>query len=125
MALLDKCFEFTRAEQAQEMGLYPYFTPIQDVAGNMVKIDGKEIIMVGSNNYLGLLDHPKVIQAAKDAIDRYGVATCGSRFLNGTLDIHVELEEKLASIHEQGSRLHCQHWISNQSGDHLILDDGK
>ena len=82
----------------QERGLYPYFTPIQAVAGNMVKIDDKDVIMVGSNNYLGLLDHPKVIQAAKDAIDQYGVATCGSRFLNGTLDIHVELEEKLAKF---------------------------
>jgi 8-amino-7-oxononanoate synthase len=78
--------------------MYPYFTPIQEVAGNKVKIDGKEMIMVGSNNYLGLLDHPKVIQAAKDAIDRYGVATCGSRFLNGTLDIHVELEKRLAEF---------------------------
>ncbi len=93
MSIFDKCFAFTRAEEAQQLGMYPYFTPIQEVKGNMVKIDGKDVIMVGSNNYLGLLDHPEVMKAAKDAIDRYGVATCGSRFLNGTLDIHVELED--------------------------------
>ncbi len=96
MTIFDKCYKFTRAEEAQEQGVYPYFTPIQEVNGNKVLVNGKEMIMVGSNNYLGLLDHPKVIQAAKDAVDRYGVATCGSRFLNGTLDIHVELEERLA-----------------------------
>ena len=98
MTIFDKCYKFTRAEEAQEQGVYPYFTPIQEVNGNKVLVNGKEMIMVGSNNYLGLLDHPKVMQAAKDAIDRYGVATCGSRFLNGTLDIHVELEERLAKF---------------------------
>jgi 8-amino-7-oxononanoate synthase len=80
------------------MGIYPFFTPIQEVYGNKVKVNGKEMIMVGSNNYLGLLDHPGVQKAAQEAVDRYGVATCGSRFLNGTLDIHVKLEEKLAQF---------------------------
>jgi len=98
VTIFDKCYKFTRAEEAQEQGVYPYFTPIQEVNGNKVIVNGKEMIMVGSNNYLGLLDHPKVMQAAKDAIDRYGVSTCGSRFLNGTLDIHVELEERLAKF---------------------------
>ena len=96
MSIFDKCYSYTRIEEMQKIGTYPYFTPIQEVKGNRVIINGKEMIMVGSNNYLGLIDHPKVIQAAKEAIDRYGVATCGSRFLNGTLDIHVELEERLA-----------------------------
>jgi len=96
--LFEKCYNFTRAEEAMAMGFYPYFTPIQEVRGNKVRVDGKEMIMVGSNNYLGLLDHPKVMKAAKEAVDRYGVATCGSRFLNGTLDIHVELEERLAKF---------------------------
>jgi len=96
--IFEKCKSFTRAEEAQQLGLYPYFTPIQEVRGNKVVIDGKEMIMVGSNNYLGLLDHPKVKQAAKEAVDRFGVATCGSRFLNGTLDIHVELEARLAKF---------------------------
>ncbi len=98
MNLFEKCYNFTRAEEAMAMGFYPYFTPIQEVRGNKVRVDGKEMIMVGSNNYLGLLDHPKVMKAAKEAVDRYGVATCGSRFLNGTLDIHVELEERLAKF---------------------------
>lgn len=91
-----KCHAFTRAEEAIAMGVYPYFTPIQEVRGNKVVVDGQEMIMVGSNNYLGLLDHPTVIQAALDAVSKYGAATCGSRFLNGTLDIHVELENRLA-----------------------------
>ncbi len=98
MDLFDKCYAFTRAEEAQEMGIYPYFTPIQEVNGNRVIIDGKEMIMVGSNNYLGLINHPRPIKAAEEALERYGVATCGSRFLNGTLDIHIQLEEKLAQF---------------------------
>lgn len=87
------------------MGIYPFFTPIQEVYGNKVKVNGKEMIMVGSNNYLGLLDHPQVQKAAQDAVDRYGVATCGSRFLNGTLDIHVEMEEKLAQFMKKEAAL--------------------
>lgn len=98
MNIFDKCYKFTRAEEAQETGIYPYFTPIQEVMGNKVKVDGKEMIMVGSNNYLGLINHPRVMKAAQEAVDRYGVATCGSRFLNGTLDIHKELEERLAKF---------------------------
>lgn len=98
MNIFDKCYKFTRAEEVQEMGMYPYFTPIQEVMGNKVKVDGKEMIMVGSNNYLGLINHPRVMKAAQEAVDRYGVATCGSRFLNGTLDIHTELEERLAKF---------------------------
>ncbi len=105
MSIFDKCFEFKRAEEAQQLGLYPYFTPIQEVIGNQVVINNHKMIMVGSNNYLGLIDHPKVVQAAKDAIERYGVATCGSRFLNGTLDIHVKLEERLAKFMQRESAL--------------------
>lgn len=98
MKIYDKCYGFKRAEEAMKMDMYPYFTPIQEVYGNKVKVNGKEMIMVGSNNYLGLLDHPEVMKAAQAAVDKYGVATCGSRFLNGTLDIHVELEERLAQF---------------------------
>ncbi len=98
MNIFNKCYEFTRADDAIAMGIYPYFTPIQEVKGNNVVVDGREMLMVGSNNYLGLLDHPKVMKAAQDAVQKYGVATCGSRFLNGTLDIHVELEDKLAKF---------------------------
>jgi 8-amino-7-oxononanoate synthase len=98
MNIFNKCYEFTRADEAIAMGIYPYFTPIQEAKGNSVIVDGKEMLMVGSNNYLGLLDHPEVMKAAQDAVEKYGVATCGSRFLNGTLDIHLELEERLAKF---------------------------
>lgn len=100
-----KCYAFTRAEEAQQSGLYPYFTPLQKVNGNKVLIDGKEMIMVGSNNYLGLTNHSRVIKAAQQAMERYGVATCGSRFLNGTLDIHVQLEERLAEFMKKEAAL--------------------
>lgn len=105
MDIFDKCYKFTRADEAKAMGIYPYFTPIQEVKGNKVKVDGKEMIMVGSNNYLGLMNHPRVMKAAKEAVDRYGVATCGSRFLNGTLDIHIELEKKLAEFMKKEAAL--------------------
>ncbi len=105
MSLFEKCYSYTRAEEAMKTGFYPYFTPIEEVNGNRVKVDGREMIMVGSNNYLGLINHPKVMKAAQQAIERYGVATCGSRFLNGTLDIHVELEEKLAEFMKKEAAL--------------------
>lgn len=105
MDLFEKCYRFTRADEAMAMDMYPYFTPIEAVRGNHVIVNGREMIMVGSNNYLGLIDHPRVKQAAQAAIERYGVATCGSRFLNGTLDIHVELEERLARFMKKEAAL--------------------
>jgi 8-amino-7-oxononanoate synthase len=105
MDLFDKSLSFTRAEEAQAVDMYPYFTPIQEANGNRIKVKGRDMIMVGSNNYLGLIDHPKVVQAAKDAIDRYGVATCGSRFLTGTIDIHEELESRLAGFMKKEAAL--------------------
>ena len=105
MDIFDKCYNFTRADEAKALGIYPYFTPIQEVKGNKVKVDGKEMIMVGSNNYLGLMNHPRVMKAAQEAVDRYGVSTCGSRFLNGTLDIHIELEKKLAEFMKKEAAL--------------------
>jgi 8-amino-7-oxononanoate synthase len=105
MDLFEKCYSFTRAEEAMAMDMYPYFTPIEEVKGNRVKVDGKEMIMVGSNNYLGLINHPAATKAAQAAVERYGVSTCGSRFLNGTLDIHVELEERLARFMKKEAAL--------------------
>ncbi|MBC7362464.1 MAG: aminotransferase class I/II-fold pyridoxal phosphate-dependent enzyme [Candidatus Aminicenantes bacterium] len=98
MDIFEKCYDFSRAEEVMAAGLYPYFTPISEAKGNRVKVRGREMILIGSNNYLGLIDHPKVKQAAKEAIDRYGVATCGSRFLTGTIDLHELLEERLAKF---------------------------
>lgn len=98
MDLFARCRNFTRAKEAMEAGIYPYFKPIQSGAGSEVIIDGRKMIMIGSNNYLGLTNHPKVKEAAVNAIERYGTGCTGSRFLNGTLDIHEELEERLAAF---------------------------
>jgi 8-amino-7-oxononanoate synthase len=105
MDLFDKCQEFTRAEEYQAMDLYPYFTPIQEAKGNRIKVKGRPMIMVGSNNYLGLADHPMVKEAAEKAIDKYGVGTCGSRFLTGTIDLHEELEVRLAQFMKREAAL--------------------
>lgn len=80
------------------MGLYPYFTPIQESEDTVVKIDGKSKVMMGSNNYLGLTHHPKVLEAAEAALHKYGSGCTGSRFLNGTLDLHEQLESALAEF---------------------------
>jgi 8-amino-7-oxononanoate synthase len=81
---------------AQAMGLFPYFIPIEHAEGTEVFIQGKKYIMIGSNNYVGLTNHPKVKEAAIEAVRKYGTSCTGSRFLNGTLDLHIELEERLA-----------------------------
>lgn len=93
-----KCYTFTRADEVKEKGLYPYFRPIQENEGPVVQIEGRKIIMAGSNNYLGLTAHPKVKEAAKNAIKKYGTGCSGSRYLTGTLDLHIELEERLAKF---------------------------
>ncbi|HOI45096.1 MAG TPA: aminotransferase class I/II-fold pyridoxal phosphate-dependent enzyme [Candidatus Aminicenantes bacterium] len=105
MDVFDKCQSFTRAEEVMAADMYPYFTPISEVNGPRIKVRGRDMIMVGSNNYLGLIDHPKVMKAAQAAIERYGVATCGSRFLTGTLDLHEELEERLAKFMKKEAAL--------------------
>ncbi|MBN2417534.1 pyridoxal phosphate-dependent aminotransferase family protein [bacterium] len=98
MDIFEKCHKFTRAKDAIEAGIYPYFQPIQSGPGSEVIIGGRELIMIGSNNYLGLTGHPKVLEAAIHAIKKYGSGCTGSRYLNGTLDIHMELEERLAAF---------------------------
>jgi 8-amino-7-oxononanoate synthase len=96
MDIFDKCWNFTQAESARKAGYYPYFKPIQSHQDTEVTLDGRRIIMIGSNNYLGLTTHPKVQEAAMAALRKYGTSSTGSRFLNGTLDLHVELEDRLA-----------------------------
>lgn len=96
--IFNKAYNFTKAEEVKEMGLYPYFKPLQATDGTVVKIDGREVIMAGSNNYLGLTNDPRTIQAAQEVIASYGTGCTGSRYLNGTLDLHLELEEKLAEF---------------------------
>lgn len=98
MDVFDKCFKFTRAAEARAAGYYPYFIPLEDTEGTEVVVYGKRMIMIGSNNYLGLTTHPKVRQAAIDAINRYGPSCTGSRFLNGNLALHNKLEQDLADF---------------------------
>lgn len=88
-----------------EQGIYPYFKPIKENHGPRVVMDGKEIIMIGSNNYLGLTKDPRVQEAAIKAIEKYGTSCSGSRFLNGTLELHEELEKKLATFVKKESAL--------------------
>lgn len=96
MDLFEKCRRFDRADQLRAAGLYPYFLPISENLTEEVVIEGRRLIMVGSNNYLGLTHHPAVKEASIRAVERYGTGCTGSRFLNGTLDLHVELESRLA-----------------------------
>jgi 8-amino-7-oxononanoate synthase len=96
--IFKKCYDFRDADEVKEAGLYPYFRTISSAQDPIVTMDGHEVVMLGSNNYLGLTNHPEVKAAAQQAIERYGTGCAGSRFLNGTLDIHVELEEKLAAF---------------------------
>lgn len=94
--IFQKARDFTRADEVKAAGLYPYFRPIQENEGPVVQIEGRKIVMAGSNNYLGLTSHPEVKGAAIKAIEKYGTGCSGSRYLTGTLDLHIELEEKLA-----------------------------
>jgi 8-amino-7-oxononanoate synthase len=94
--LFDKCYRFTKAKELMAVELYPYFRVIESAQDPEVIMNGKKMIMVGSNNYLGLTNHPAVKEAALAAVRKYGSGCAGSRFLNGTLDIHVALEGKLA-----------------------------
>ncbi|HAX47832.1 MAG TPA: 8-amino-7-oxononanoate synthase, partial [Bacteroidetes bacterium] len=96
--LFQKCFDFTRADEVKKSGLYPYFRPIEENEGPVVQIEGKKMIMAGSNNYLGLTAHPKVKEAAIKAIEKYGTGCSGSRYLTGTLDLHIELEKRMAKF---------------------------
>ena len=98
IALFEKCKNFTRAREIQAAGLYPYFKPISHSEDTVVVIEGKSRIMMGSNNYLGLTHHPEVLAAAQAALERYGSGCTGSRFLNGTLDLHEQLEAELAEF---------------------------
>ncbi len=101
MDLFKKCYDFTRADEIKAMGVYPYFRAIEENEGPVVQIEGRKIIMAGSNNYLGLTAHPKVKEAAMQALEKYGSGCSGSRYLTGTLDLHIELEEKMAKFFEK------------------------
>ena len=98
MDLFEKCKNYTVAEEAREMGFYPYFHYLNSGQDIVVNMEGKRVIMIGSNNYLGLTSHPEVIEASVKATKEYGTGCSGSRFLNGTLDLHMELENELSKF---------------------------
>ena len=99
MDLFKKCSSIEAVKKSKEMGVYPYFHKLETKQAPEVKMEGKEIIMIGSNNYLGLTSHPEVIEASIKATEKYGSGCSGSRFLNGTLDIHLALEKELANLY--------------------------
>ncbi|MEO0082138.1 MAG: pyridoxal phosphate-dependent aminotransferase family protein [candidate division WOR-3 bacterium] len=102
MDLFNKCLQyFPIVDTAKRAGYYPYFIPLNSEPDRRVVIEGKQLIMLGSNNYLGLTTHPKLKRAAIEAIEKYGTGCTGSRFLNGTLDLHVRLERELAEFYRK------------------------
>ena len=130
--LHEKIAQFQDANIIREMGLYPYFRPIESGQDTEVIIDNKRVLMFGSNSYLGLTNHPKIKEASKKAIDKYGTGCAGSRFLNGTLDIHIELENRLAKyVNKEAAVLFSTGFqvnlgvLSSITGrnDYLILDE--
>jgi len=110
MDVFQKCYQFTAAKEAIASGYYPYFIPLTENEGTEVVFRGHRLIMCGSNNYLGLTSHPKVREAAIQAVKRYGPSCTGSRFLNGTLELHEQLEHELAE------------WVGKQAA--LIFSTG-
>ncbi len=98
MDIFQKCYDFTAAKEAIKAGVYPYFHELNSGQDTEVLINGKRTIMIGSNNYLGLTSDERVKQASIEAVEKYGTGCSGSRFLNGTLDLHVALEKNLANF---------------------------
>jgi 8-amino-7-oxononanoate synthase len=103
--LFDKCRKFTTAREAIAAGVYPYYQAVESEQCPEVMVEGRRMIMLGSNNYLGLTNHPKVKEAAIEAVKKYGTGCAGTRLLNGTLDLHVKLEEKLATFFRKEAAL--------------------
>jgi 8-amino-7-oxononanoate synthase len=103
--VFEKCYQFKTADNARKVGMYPFFRPLDFNDGPEAEIDGRRVVMFGSNNYLGLTTHPKVRQAAKDAIDRFGTSMTGSRLVNGSMKLHNEFEAKLAAYFNKEAAL--------------------
>jgi len=129
--VFDKAYSFTRDREAKAAGIYPYFKVISRLDGPHVTVDGHDMIMIGSNNYLGLTKHPRVREAAIKALERYGTSCSGSRFLNGTIDLHEELEATLARfVGKEAAQVFSTGYQTNQGvlapligrGDTVIID---
>lgn len=131
MDLFAKINQYDQVKQARDLGVYPYFMPLQNSEGTTAIFEGHEVIMIGSNNYLGLTTHPKVRQDAMDAIAKYGTSCTGSRFLNGTLELHIELERRLARfMNSEAALTFTTGYQANvgtisalvEKGDYVIVD---
>ena len=131
MDLFQKCWDYTRASEGMDLGVYPFFHMLTSGQDTVVMMEGRRTIMLGSNNYLGLTADPRVKAAAIKAIEKYGSGCSGSRFLNGTLDIHVELEQALASfLQKEDALIFSTGFQSNLSiisavtarGDYILSD---
>lgn len=129
--LFDKVKNYTQAKEAMAMGLYPYFRALSDTEGTVANFEGKEVVMIGSNNYLGLTTDPRVRKAAIEAVERYGTSVTGSRFLNGTLELHLELDRRLAKfVGKEAALVFSTGYQTNvgtisamvQKGDYVIVD---
>ncbi len=127
-----KLAQYDAPQKVMAAGIYPYFREIQSDQDTEVMMDGKKVLMFGSNSYLGLTNHPKIKEASKRAIDKYGTGCAGSRFLNGTLDIHIELENRLAKfVNKEGALCYSTGFQVNvgvvsaltDRNDYLILDE--
>lgn len=130
--LYERIAAFKDADVIKKKGIYPYFRSIESAQDTEVIINGKKVLMFGSNSYLGLTNHPKIKEASKAAIDKYGTGCAGSRFLNGTLDIHLELEDRLAKyVNKEAAVLFSTGFQVNlgviscllDRNDYLILDE--
>lgn len=131
MDIFEKCYQFTDAKEAIKSGLYPYFHALQTGQDTEVVIDGRNTIMIGSNNYMGLTSDPRVKKAAIEATEKFGSGCSGSRYLNGTLTLHLELEERLAAfVHKESAMTFSTGYQSNLGiisaiagrGDYVICD---
>lgn len=126
MSVLDKCLNFEEAKKAMSLGHYPYFRIISSEQDTEVIVNGKKMLMMGSNSYLGLTNHPRIIEAAKKATDKYGTGCAGSRFLNGTLDIHIELEARLAEyVGKDGALAFAAGYMANLGAISAMVDRGE
>ncbi len=130
--LNQRTLEYTSPQDLQKAGIYPFFRVIESDQDTVVTVNGKKVLMFGSNSYLGLTNHPKIKEASKKAIDKYGSGCAGSRFLNGTLDIHIELENRLAKyVGKEEAIVYSTGYQSNQGviptitgrADYILIDN--
>ncbi len=126
MDIFQKCYEWEEAKKVQQKGIYPYFIPIQESRGTRVVMEGREVIMAGSNNYLGLSWDPRVKEAAIAATRKWGTSCSGSRLLNGTLALHEELETRLARfVGKEKALCFTTGYQTNLGGISALLEKGQ